>query len=100
MMWGDGHGMSGAGVVWIVVMIAVLVLIVVGIVLLVRAYAGRGTGVDVSPAQGAPPAGGAPTGVAQVSETPLQILEQRYARGEIDRDEFLQRRADLGGPSV
>ncbi|MGA7271708.1 MAG: SHOCT domain-containing protein [Acidimicrobiia bacterium] len=25
----------------------------------------------------------------------LQILEERYARGEIDRDEFLARRADL-----
>ena len=27
--------------------------------------------------------------------TSLEILEARYARGEIDRDEFLKRRADL-----
>lgn len=27
----------------------------------------------------------------------LEILEARYARGEIDREEYLKRRADLGG---
>ena len=28
-------------------------------------------------------------------KTPLEILEEVYARGEIDRDEFLQKRDDL-----
>jgi len=28
-------------------------------------------------------------------KTPLEILEEAYARGEIDRDEFLQKRDDL-----
>lgn len=27
----------------------------------------------------------------------LEILEERYARGEIDREEYLNRRADLEG---
>lgn len=27
----------------------------------------------------------------------LDILEQRYARGEIQRDEYLQKKQDLGG---
>lgn len=27
----------------------------------------------------------------------LDVLEQRYAAGEIDRDEYLQKKSDLGG---
>lgn len=29
------------------------------------------------------------------TETPLEILRQRYARGEIDRDEYETRKRDL-----
>jgi len=61
----------------------------VGIVLLVRGLAGRGDYRQPSPTVMTP----GPTGTGQA--TPLQILEHRYARGEIDREEFLQRKADL-----
>ncbi len=27
----------------------------------------------------------------------LDVLEQRYARGEIDRDEYFQKKRDIGG---
>ncbi|MDP2833338.1 MAG: SHOCT domain-containing protein [Pseudomonadota bacterium] len=30
-------------------------------------------------------------------KTALEILEARYARGEIDREDYQKRRADLGG---
>ena len=31
------------------------------------------------------------------ARTPLEILDERYARGEIGREEYLSRRADLKG---
>jgi putative membrane protein len=38
-----------------------------------------------------------PTGPAQTSETPAEILKARYARGEISREEYDQIRRDLEG---
>ena len=35
------------------------------------------------------------SGPAQSKQTPLQILKERYARGEISREEFEQMRRDL-----
>jgi putative membrane protein len=91
MMWGWGNGMGGAGgVVGIVVMLAVLALIVVGIVLLVRGLTGRHYYSEAGRSPEAPPVGTASKGA-------LQVLEDRYARGDIDREEFLQRKQDLLG---
>lgn len=41
---------------------------------------------------GAPPA---PVGGQSTVSAALMILEERYARGEIDRDDYLARRQDL-----
>ena len=32
--------------------------------------------------------------------TPLDILKERYARGEIDREEYLQRHKDIGATTL
>ena len=37
------------------------------------------------------------TGRAQISQTPLEILKARYARGEISREEYDQMYHDLEG---
>jgi putative membrane protein len=81
-MWGYGWGgMIFGPIIMIVVIAAVIVLVV----LLVRWLGGVGPGAHrmVSP----PPQG----------TTPLQILEERFARGEIDKDEFEERRRILSG---
>lgn len=36
-----------------------------------------------------------PSGSGPRDKTPLEILQERYARGEIDRDEYEQKRQDL-----
>ncbi|OFW58722.1 MAG: hypothetical protein A2133_07890 [Actinobacteria bacterium RBG_16_64_13] len=86
-MWGGGFGMGAEMVIWAVIWLAMLAFIVAGIVLLVRG-AGHRDNSQAGTTQGPPP------GDTQ-GRTPLRILEERYAGGEIDREEFLKRKADL-----
>ena len=96
MQWGWGGGAWGWG--WSLVMglmfLVFIVVIVVGIVLVVRALSGGhshpgGQWVSLPLPQ-------APATAAQaVKSSALHLLEERYARGEIDRTEFLERKHDL-----
>ena len=89
MMWGWGNAWGGAGeALMMVAMLAVLVLVIVGIVLLVRGLSGRDR-IQPGPPLG-PPNG--PSG-----NIAMQVLAERYARGEIQREEFLRRKQDLLG---
>ena len=78
MMWGyDGFGMGWGGMG--IGMLLFWGLIIFGIVMLARGFGGR-------------PAGNEPS---LREKTPLDILGERYARGEIDKSEFEQKRRDL-----
>jgi putative membrane protein len=72
-MW-EWHGAGfGGGFMWIF-----WILIIFAIVMLIRAA-------------------GSNSNSGEHRETPLEILEKRYARGEIDDEEFAHRKQELGG---
>lgn len=75
-----GYGGYGFGLIHMVVWAVILIAIVAGVVWLVRSMA---------PAN-APPAGGR-------RSAGLDLLEERYARGEINRDEYQQKKRDILG---
>jgi putative membrane protein len=79
MWWGGGWYAMIFGPLF---MILVLALLVAGVVILVRWAGGPWT---APPPHATPPA-----------RTPLDILRERFARGEIDKDEFEERRRVLG----
>jgi len=91
MMWNGGLGMGGGWVFGWIIMLAVVALIVVGVILLVRGLSGRDGHSQAGQSQGPPSSGG------PAPKSALHVLEERYARGEIDREEFLQRKQDLLG---
>jgi putative membrane protein len=74
--WGYGFGLAHT-IVWIVILIGIVALAV----WLVRSLAGVPGHRLASPLRSAG----------------LDVLEERYARGEINRDEYLQKKKDIGG---
>ena len=77
MMWGLGYGGWG-GLGWMgpVFMLAFWALVITGGVFLVRYLVRQGRGGDRQ-------------------ESALEILKRRYARGEIEKEEFEAKRKDL-----
>ena len=74
MDWGYGMGWFGT-----IFMAVFWIALIVGIVLLIR-------WLWVSAGKGKPETG----------DSPLEILKRRYARGEINKEEFEQKKKDLG----
>lgn len=81
MDWGDRHDHTGIG---IAIMVLLALLLVAAVVALLTWRPGRG---HVAAGPGAPG-----------RETPLDILQRRFAAGEIDADEYERRKGVLGGP--
>jgi len=82
MDWGDGMG--GWGIVLMTVSTLLFWgLVIAGTVVLVR-YTDRG---------------GPQGGPIDATATPQRILAERFARGEIDEEQYTRRLAVLGGPA-
>jgi putative membrane protein len=80
MMGGWGGYGYGYGIIHMVIWIVILVAIVALIIWLVRSFSTPG-GHYLPPRRSAG----------------LDVLEERYARGEINRDEYLQKKKDISG---
>lgn len=81
-MWGDWGSMgwgAGWGVFGAVHMLLWWVLIILGIIVLAKWLFG-----------------GFPRGERDTRDRALEILRERFARGEIQKDEFEQKKRDLG----
>jgi putative membrane protein len=76
MMGGYGYGYGPIGMIlWVVILIAVIA----GAVWLIRSLTARDRATQAPPHRSAG----------------LSVLEERYARGDINRDEYLQKKQDL-----
>ena len=78
-MWGDWMYGCGMGWGWFgpILMIAFWALVIAGIVYLVKVLMGSRSSTSAK------------------EETAMEILEKRYARGEIDAEEFARKKKDL-----
>lgn len=77
MMWDGGHGWWGFGPVFMLLFWALVIVFVVALVRWLATTPGAGRAERNAPGRA------------------RAILEERYARGEIDREEFESRKRDL-----
>jgi putative membrane protein len=87
---GFGGGFGLLALVWFLVTLAFWALIIGGLILGIRWLIRQERNSRL------PPASGPGAGAASAAD-PLDVLGHRYARGEIDEEEFERRRKTLSG---
>ncbi len=98
-MMGSGFGgWGGSGLLggFSMVLMSVIPLLLTGLVIwAIVAATQRGDGHPTS-MYNAPLPGSLPIPANQAPASARALLDERYARGEIEREEYLQRRGDMG----
>lgn len=83
----SGYGFGGFGLIGIILNLVITIGVIIGIVLLivwlVRRFSARGTFAEFGGNQ------------ANSQPNPREIIQSRYARGEISRDEYQQMLSDI-----
>ena len=96
MMYGWGAGNGGAGIFAGILMMVFWVAIIVGIIMLIVWATRQAAGGHVHHTHDAGLGAGAYQAQAP-RESALDILDKRYARGEIDKAEYEEKKKVLGG---
>jgi len=81
------HAHHGHPIAWLVVLIVLIAIVAFAVYVLLKASRGSG---------GMPAGSGVPGGVP--ADSALELVRMRYAKGEIERDEFVRVSTDLGAP--
>ena len=81
-MWGYGYDMMGWG--WLIGAV-LIILVVIAVIVVLRLVPGRGNRLAAGS-----------TSVAGGTPTPRQILDERYAQGDLTTEEYLERVKHLG----
>ena len=87
-----GFGIAGA-VLGAILWVALLIALILAIMTLIRHWRQPRT----TPATTGPDGGVVTASPAGASPEALRILEERYAKGEVNHDEYLERKKDLTG---
>jgi uncharacterized membrane protein len=98
-MWLQTGTYHLSGLYWLVVVAVIFVIALIALIVAGRALAraGAAKGSSATYSRGVPVGSGAPgTGLedAKLPES-FRMLDERYAKGEISREEYMQRRTDL-----
>ncbi len=96
MMMGMGPWKCFGGMMWVFPFLFLGVLGIAAIVV-IRRFGGVQQALDALLQRAQPSAGSGPDRIESSAESPLEILERRFARGEITREEFEEMRDALRG---
>lgn len=90
-MWLQTGAYSLNGLYWLIFAIVILVMAVIALIVAASALARAGAARRAATASSR----GAPGESGASGPESLRMLDERYAKGEISREEYMQRQADL-----